>query len=823
MEKHRITALPVVDAAGRAGRRAQRARPAARRRRCEATRRAASMPALRRASRCWCSTSTACSPTGASTTARGRSAEGFHVRDGHGIKQRRGGRHHGRHHLRAASRRRSRGARASSASATCSRAPTTSSRRFDKLARSARRSSSKHCACVGDDTPDVPILAAAGLGIAVADAHPDALAAARHGHHAARRPRRGARGLRLADRRARKSRMKSWTRPLGYAGRASRSIAGAYYLGRAGRGDNDDGRGGRAAARPRLRRADAEVIETGYDGRERFRLNARVIRQQTESSVIDLEGSTWTTTPARRTHRRRTPRARRQRDLASRRPIADRCAPTATTSSCTATCASPGSAPGTGEPLIADHRDAALQHAHGIHRDRRAGDARLVGRTNSTRVGMRADLKAGTLRLESDVHGRFSPQVAAARTRRALAAAPRLLGAAAARAAPLRQPGDRRSRREPLDVDYRNNNARAARRRHHPVRRAHRSRRGATSPAGSTSRTASWTFSGDVRINGRSAAACSSDKAVVEFRNNLHLAATITGHAGASSSSSASDGTTARGHASTIVYESRSGTVQLRDERLALVRPQRDQRASSSSTTSAAARAGPAAGRRRAAGDGRIAHHDPAEARARQRRPVREAGARQDTMSVLRATHLAKSYKSRQVVRRPLRRSGERRDRRPARPERRRQDHRVLHDRGPGAAAMPARSRSTIATSRTWPCTSARALGHRLSAAGSLGVPQAVGRRQRPRDPRDARRSRRARARAAPRAAAGGAAHRRTCARAWACRCRAASAGASRSRARSPRSRASCCSTSPSRASIRSRSSTSSASSASSPPRASAC
>jgi 3-deoxy-D-manno-octulosonate 8-phosphate phosphatase (KDO 8-P phosphatase) len=34
------------------------------------------------------------------------------------------------------------------------------------------------CACVGDDSPDAPILEAAGLGIAVADAHPDALAAA---------------------------------------------------------------------------------------------------------------------------------------------------------------------------------------------------------------------------------------------------------------------------------------------------------------------------------------------------------------------------------------------------------------------------------------------------------------------------------------------------------------------------------------------------------------------------------------------------------------------------------------------------------------------
>jgi 3-deoxy-D-manno-octulosonate 8-phosphate phosphatase (KDO 8-P phosphatase) len=46
-----------------------------------------------------------------------------------------------------------------------------------KLAK-ARGVSLEDCACVGDDTPDAPILEAAGLGIAVADAHPDALAAA---------------------------------------------------------------------------------------------------------------------------------------------------------------------------------------------------------------------------------------------------------------------------------------------------------------------------------------------------------------------------------------------------------------------------------------------------------------------------------------------------------------------------------------------------------------------------------------------------------------------------------------------------------------------
>jgi len=53
----------------------------------------------------------------------------------------------------------------------------------DKLAALTRLAAKlglalEHCVCVGDDTPDAPILIAAGLGIAVADAHADATAAA---------------------------------------------------------------------------------------------------------------------------------------------------------------------------------------------------------------------------------------------------------------------------------------------------------------------------------------------------------------------------------------------------------------------------------------------------------------------------------------------------------------------------------------------------------------------------------------------------------------------------------------------------------------------
>jgi 3-deoxy-D-manno-octulosonate 8-phosphate phosphatase (KDO 8-P phosphatase) len=52
--------------------------------------------------------------------------------------------------------------------------------KFAALTRLAktRNVALEHCACVGDDTPDVPMLHAAGLAIAVADAHADARAVA---------------------------------------------------------------------------------------------------------------------------------------------------------------------------------------------------------------------------------------------------------------------------------------------------------------------------------------------------------------------------------------------------------------------------------------------------------------------------------------------------------------------------------------------------------------------------------------------------------------------------------------------------------------------
>jgi len=108
--------------------------------------------------------------------ARGESLKVFHVRDGHGVKQ-----------VAAA------GITVAIISGRKSAAVTRRARELgirhvtqgvtDKLAcltrlSKARSLSLEQCACVGDDTPDAPMLQAAGVAIAVADAHPDALAVA---------------------------------------------------------------------------------------------------------------------------------------------------------------------------------------------------------------------------------------------------------------------------------------------------------------------------------------------------------------------------------------------------------------------------------------------------------------------------------------------------------------------------------------------------------------------------------------------------------------------------------------------------------------------
>jgi lipopolysaccharide transport protein LptA len=72
-----------------------------------------------------------------------------------------------------------------------------------------------------------------------------------------------------------------------------------------------------------------------------------------------------------------------------------------------------------------------------------------------------------------------------------------------------------------------------------------------------------WTITGDVRIKAEGGN-LQSDKAVVAFRNNLISHATITG-APAVFEQQRTDGSTSRGHANTIDYETGTGTVSFRE------------------------------------------------------------------------------------------------------------------------------------------------------------------------------------------------------------------------------------------------------------------
>jgi len=108
--------------------------------------------------------------------ARGEAFKSFNVKDGHGIKQVAAAGItvaiiSGRKSAIVTRRARELGIRHVAQGVTDKLAA------LEKLA-SARSILLEHTACVGDDTPDAPMLQAAGLAIAVADAHADALSVA---------------------------------------------------------------------------------------------------------------------------------------------------------------------------------------------------------------------------------------------------------------------------------------------------------------------------------------------------------------------------------------------------------------------------------------------------------------------------------------------------------------------------------------------------------------------------------------------------------------------------------------------------------------------
>ncbi len=201
--------------------------------------------------------------------------------------------------------------------------------------------------------------------------------------------------------------MNSWTRTLGLGG-AIVIVAGAYFIGRAGRSGDDAETAAAEVPDPGYAAKDAVIIETGYDGRERYRLNAQVIRQQIETGNIDLEHLEMNYHPGA------------QGELPGQEP-----APTSTETwhlksdrgevraggddvQLTGNVEVTGPAPGSNLPLTLTTHSLRINTPTEFIRTDDPVRLRWSG-NNLEAVGMEADLKAGNVSLKSQVHGSSAP------------------------------------------------------------------------------------------------------------------------------------------------------------------------------------------------------------------------------------------------------------------------------------------------------------------------------------------------------------------------------------------------------------------------------
>ena len=213
--------------------------------------------------------------------ARGEALKAFHVRDGHGIKLLREKGIEvavisGRRSAAVARRCRELGVRHLRQGVRDKRAA------LDELC-AALALSLRSCAAVGDDTPDVPLLRAVGLAFAVADAHPQARAAAHHVTRLAGGCGAVREGVRLPPERPRMI-TRFWPLLIVLA-----LVLGTILLGRSGPSLEPPATGDAITDDPGYAARDAEVVQSGADGRAVYRLRARVIRQLPRAQRVELE------------------------------------------------------------------------------------------------------------------------------------------------------------------------------------------------------------------------------------------------------------------------------------------------------------------------------------------------------------------------------------------------------------------------------------------------------------------------------------------------------------------------------------------------------
>jgi LPS export ABC transporter protein LptC len=184
----------------------------------------------------------------------------------------------------------------------------------------------------------------------------------------------------------------------------------AYYMGRAGRGDEATESAATLPPDPGYAAKDAVVVETGFDGRERYRLKARVIHQQIDSSVIDLEGLDMDYHPGaqdRVAGEAASADAGKEKwhlksDRGQVRADGDDV-------QLLGNVVVTGQAPGSGDTISLSTETMRINTPTEFIETDAPVRLKWSGHQLDA-VGMRADLKAGTLRLESKVHGAFSRQ-----------------------------------------------------------------------------------------------------------------------------------------------------------------------------------------------------------------------------------------------------------------------------------------------------------------------------------------------------------------------------------------------------------------------------
>ena len=204
--------------------------------------------------------------------------------------------------------------------------------------------------------------------------------------------------------------MRSYSRPLGLVAIVI-ILAGAYFIGRGGRGADETDEAMAEAPDPGYAARDAVVIETGYDGRERYRLKASVIRQHLDATAIDLEQLEMDYHPGAQpaVPGEAPASARLSQETWHLKSDHGRVRADGDDVQLTGNVVVTGTTPTDSEPITLRTDSMRINTPTEFIETADPVTIHWSGH-ELTAIGMKADLKAGTLRLESDVHGEFSPQ-----------------------------------------------------------------------------------------------------------------------------------------------------------------------------------------------------------------------------------------------------------------------------------------------------------------------------------------------------------------------------------------------------------------------------